>query len=144
MEFEVQFLSCCLRGLEDGAETPLTFDSEQHDALLALQECLNRTKSQYSKADAIGAMYTAFYMLYYPEDSTALAENVFASPLIAFLAFLCLDPDAGYRSIWHIPPILSRTQCTMRVRGARYLRTTLDEHMKRRNKAKQKPWFEYV
>ena len=121
---------------------PLTFDSEQHDALLALKQCLNMTKSQYNKADTIDAMYTALFALYYPEDSTVLAENVFASPLIAFLAFQCLDPDAGYRSLWHIPPILSRAQCAMRVRGARYLRTSLDKHMKNTKTAKQKPWFE--
>ena len=122
----------------------MTFDIEQHNALLVLEECLNRTKSQYSKADAIDAMYMALYVLYFPEDNTALAENVFVLPLIAFLALLCLDPDAGYRPIWHIPPILSRGQCAMRIRGARYLRASLDEHMKYHNEAKQKPWFECV
>ena len=54
------------------------------------EECLNRTKSQYSKADAINAMYMALYALYSPEDNTTLAENVFASSLIAFLAFSIL------------------------------------------------------
>lgn len=141
----MQFLWCCLRGLEDGTKIPLTFDSEQHDALIALQKCLNSKKTQYSKVKAIDAMYSTLNKMYYPEDSTALAEDVFASPLISFLAFLCIDPGTGYRSIWHIPPIMSIGQCAMRVRGARYLRTTLDEHLKSRNKGrnvKQKPWFE--
>ena len=144
LKFGVQFLWCCPCALEDGAETPLTFDIAQRDALRALEEFVNRKKSLHSKADVIDAMYMALYMLYFPEDNTALAENVFASPK---LRSWCFNASTLTRAIGPYGIFLQScrepsARCEYIIRGARYLRTTLDEQLKYHNEAKQKPWFE--
>lgn len=76
-------------------------------------------------------MYNALETLYYPADSTILVENIFASPWVAFVAYKLLHPEGGYRSIWDIPPLLSKAQYCARLRGARHLKTTLDAHRAR-------------
>jgi hypothetical protein len=112
---------------------------KQHEALLAFDHCLQLNQSAYKKADAIAAMYAVFYSVYFPENDTALATDVFTSPFLTFLAMYFLHPAHGYHDIWQVPPIMSKAQYTMRLRGARYLRGTLDEYLKNPNR---KPWFE--
>jgi hypothetical protein len=80
----------------------------------ALDSCLGRKRSKYGKADTVAAMYTASNALYFPDNSTVLADNIFASPIITFL-----HPDGGYHDIWQIPPIMSKAQYSMRLRDPR-------------------------
>lgn len=88
-------------------------------------------------------MYTAYYSLYFPDDPTDLAMDPFNSPLAVFLAFLWLRPQGGYESIWSIPPKLAKLQFSMRLRGARQLKNTLDKFVSdKRDGIEQEPWFE--
>lgn len=139
---EVRFIWCCLKTFEQ--EPPLmTFSTSQMEGLRHLNQCLQMKQPSYSQKGTASAMYTAYYSLYFPDDNTDLAVNSFNSPLTVFLAFLWLCPQGGYESIWSIPPKLAKVQFSMRLRGARHLKQTLDNCLSdKRDRKEQKPWFE--
>ena len=58
----------------------------------------------------------AFQVLYFPSDTTPLVTNVFASPVIVFMALLWQRID-GYTSFYLVPPKLIMIQSSMRLRG---------------------------
>lgn len=104
----------------------MRFNNVQRKVLEQLNASL--VTKPYNKANAVTAMYAAFYALYHPSDSTALVEDVFASPWVAYLAFTFLHPEGGYHSIWMVPTFLSKANYSARLRAARYLKQTLDKH----------------
>lgn len=120
----------------------MTFDACQLDTLHNLCACLKEKSSSYSKTRTVLAVRSAFHALYFPKDPTLLAQDVFISPFLSFLAFLMLQPGGGYRTIWDIPPILSKAQFSMRLRAARYLQQSLEEHLKDAPGTERTPWFE--
>lgn len=139
---DVTFLWCCLKAFERESLC-ICFNDAQLQALGDLRRCLYTKKGSYSKDQTILAMYSAYDALYFPEDSTELAEDPFASPLMVFLAFQWLHPQGGYEIPWSIPPKLSKVQFSIRLRGARYLKGTLERYMEnKRNGKDQAPWFE--
>lgn len=144
LTFEVRFIWCCLNAILQDSKI-MTFDKHQREALLGLHSCLNEKASSYNKQKATSAMYSALKTLYFPDDPTLLALDSFNSPFICFLALICLDRKGGYRSIWDIPPMLSKAQFSMRLRASRFLKQNLDEWVLRHTKGvEQSPWFEYV
>lgn len=123
----------------------MTFDQHQREALLSLRSCLQKKGPAYNKKKATAAMYLALKTLYFPRDPTLLAIDSFNSPFICFVALMFLDPNGGYRTIWDIPPILSKAQFSMRLRASRYLRQDFDAWLLKHERGdKQDPWFEYV
>lgn len=140
--FEVRFLICCIRTIERGSQM-MTFNVAQLQALEYLCACLKEKPALYSKKRAVLAMRSALHALYFPKDTTLLAQDVFISPFLSFLAFLMLQPQGGYRTIWDIPPILSKAQFSMRLRASRHLQQSLEEHIKNSSTdPEQTPWFQ--
>jgi len=140
---EVQFLQCSMLCAENKGPgpSPMVFDKDQHRNLTGLRVLLNEEPSRYSKEAAVHAMYKALYSLYFPLDCTPIADGVFNSPFSVFLALMCLHPDDGYLSIWQIPPLMSKAQFLIRLRGSRNLRDSLTNYLKDCSRHK-KPWFE--
>lgn len=123
----------------------MTFDNLQLDELTSLRSCLRQKSSAYSKDNTVTAMRSSLHALYFPEDASALAQDAFVSPFLSFLAFLMLHPEGGYRTIWDIPPLLSKGQFSMRLRASSYFKQTLDTHMKDTSAGVSlPPWFKCV
>jgi len=52
--------------------------------------------------------------IYFPPRNVT-ADSTFNSPVIAFIALLCLKEDGSYTNIQLIPPPISKTQFLMRL-----------------------------
>ena len=112
---EVRFLWVaiqCVRREDD--KCPMSFNDDQRAALLDLDDHL--CARELRKKPAIDALYTAFRVLYFPSDTTPLVTNMFASPLVVFMALLWQRHD-GYTSIFLVPPKYVMIQSSMRLRG---------------------------
>jgi hypothetical protein len=52
--------------------------------------------------------------IYFPSENTT-ADSIFNSPVMAFIALLCLKEDGSYTNIHLIPPPISKFQFLMRL-----------------------------
>ena len=91
------------------------FDSNQQTALQALSQELHAR--QFIAEKAIATLYLFLDALYFPLNTTLAFSNVFHSPVVSFLACRFLTTDGAYISIHNIPPVISKLQYAMRLRG---------------------------
>jgi hypothetical protein len=91
------------------------FDSNQQTALRALSQELHAR--QFIAEKAITTLYIFLDALYFPLNTTLAFRNIFHSPVVSFLACRFLTTNGAYISIHNIPPIISKLQYAMRLRG---------------------------
>jgi len=84
------------------------FDKEQTDVLEHLSNALEEGDSLDEDLDIL------LNAIYFPSRNVT-ADSIFNSPVIAFIALICLKEDGSYTSIHLIPPPISKIQYLMRL-----------------------------
>jgi len=84
------------------------FDKEQTDILEHLSNALEEGDSLDEDLDIL------LNAIYFPSRNVT-ADSIFNSPVIAFIALICLKEDGSYTNIHLIPPPISKIQFLMRL-----------------------------
>lgn len=85
------------------------FDKKQLSVLGAVSDALEEDSESLNE-DLLVPLLNA---VYFPTANTT-ANSIFNSPVIAFIALLCLKEDGSYNSIHLIPPPIAKIQYVMR------------------------------